>query len=140
MSYYIGSIAEMPESFKQEVNSFLEEHKDAIILGTKQEKDIHLTMMGFLNHVSLDCLYMQTNRQSQKVKNILEHDVVEIAITNDTGGIILTCVAEIVDEQERKTAKWEDWMQRYHPAGPTTSDYVLLHFIPQAIKLILIEC
>lgn len=140
MSYYIGSIAEMPEKFKQEATSFILEHKDVVILGTKSEDDIHLTLMGFLSDISLNTLYMQTNAQSQKVKNIKKHDNVEIAITSETGGIILTCLAEIIDDPKLKADKWEDWMQRYHATGPTAVDYVLLRFIPQAIKLILIEC
>ena len=140
MGYYIGTVAEMPEKLKKEAEEFIKEHKDTVVLGTKQGEDIHLTMMGFLSDPMLNMLYMQTNRQSQKVRNIQLHSTVEIAITNGTGGVILTCEAEIVENEKIKAEKWEDWMFKYHESGCSTPDYVLLKFIPQFIQLILIEC
>lgn len=140
MSYYIGTIAEIPESFRKEADAFITKHKDVVVLGTKQGEDIHLTIMGFLSNPSLNMLYMQTNRQSSKVNNIQSHNTVEIAITNDSGGIILTCEAEVVEDQKLKEEKWEDWMFKYHDSGYTSPDYVLLRFVPQFVKMILIEC
>lgn len=140
MSYYIGTAAEMPEVFKKEAEAFITEHKDVVVLGTKQGEDIHLTIMGFLSDPSLNMLYMQTNRQSSKVNNIQAHDTVEIAVTGDSGGVILTCKAEVVDDEGLKEAKWEDWMLKYHDSGYMSPDYVLLRFVPQFVKLILIEC
>lgn len=113
MSYYIGTVAEMPIAFKQEAE---------------------------VAKPSLNMLYMQSSIESAKVQNIKAHDSVEIAISGDTGGIILTCKAEIVDDENLKKEKWEDWMVRYHPEGYNNLGYVLLRFIPQDIKLILIEC
>lgn len=140
MSYYIGTVAEMPIDFKQEAEAFILSHKDVVILGTKQDDDIHLTLMGLLAKPSLNMLYMQSSIESAKVQNIKAHDSVEIAISGDTGGIILTCKAEVIDDEDLKKEKWEDWMVRYHPEGYTDSRYVLLRFIPQDIKMILIEC
>lgn len=140
MSYYIGTVAEMPVAFKQEAEAFILSHKDVVVLGTKQEDDIHLTLMGLLAKPSLNMLYMQSSRESVKVQNIKAHDNVEIAISGDKGGIILTCKAEIIDDEALKKEKWEDWMVRYHLGGYTDSGYVLLRFIPQDIKMILIEC
>lgn len=140
MSYYVGTVAEMPESFKQEAEAFMTAHKDVVILGTVQGEDIHLTIMGFLSHPSLNMLYMQTNRQSAKVGNIQSHHTVEIAITGDRGGVVLTGEAEVVEEENVKQEKWEDWMFKYHDSGYTSPDYVLIRFVPQFVKLILIEC
>lgn len=140
MSYYIGTIADLSIELKQEAENFILAHKDVVCLATKQEEEVHLTLMGFLPDISLDALYMQTNKKSAKVKNIIAHDTTEIAIMNDTGGIVLTCKTEIVDDENIKKEKWEDWMANYHPLGFTAPDYVLLRYIPQHIKLILIEC
>lgn len=140
MSYYIGTVAEMPDKLKKETERFITEHKDAVILGTRQGDDVHLTIMGFLSGISLNMLYMQTNIQSQKVSNINSNSLVEIAITNDSGGVILTCEAEVVEDEKMKSEKWEDWMFKYHDSGHTSPSYVLLRFIPQFVKLILIEC
>lgn len=140
MSYYVGTVAEMPENFKKEAEAFITQHKDTVVLGTKQGEDIHLTIMGFLTNVSLNMLYMQTNRQSVKVGNIQSHNTVEIAVTSDSGGIILTCEAQVVEDKKLKEEKWEDWMFKYHELGYASPDYVLLRFVPQFIKLILIEC
>lgn len=85
-------------------------------------------------------LYMQTNIQSQKVSNINSNSLVEIAITNDSGGVVLTCEAEVVEDEKMKSEKWEDWMFKYHDSGHTSPSYVLLRFVPQFVKLILIEC
>lgn len=140
MSYYIGTVAEMPDKLKKETERFITEHKDAVILGTRQGDDVHLTIMGFLSGISLNMLYMQTNIQSQKVSNINSNSLVEIAITNDSGGVVLTCEAEVVENEKMKSEKWEDWMFKYHDSGHTSPSYVLLRFVPQFVKLILIEC
>ncbi|WP_394923604.1 pyridoxamine 5'-phosphate oxidase family protein [uncultured Robinsoniella sp.] len=140
MSYYIGTVAEMPDKLKKETERFITEHKDAVILGTRQGDDVHLTIMGFLSGISLNMLYMQTNIQSQKVSNINSNSLVEIAITNDSGGVVLTCEAEVVEDEKMKSEKWEDWMFKYHDSGHTSPSYVLLRFVPQFVKLILIEC
>lgn len=66
--------------------------------------------MGFLSGISLNMLYMQTNIQSQKVRNINSNSLVEIAITNDSGGVVLTCEAEVVEDEKMKSEKWEDWI------------------------------
>lgn len=140
MSYYIGTVAEMPDKLKKETERFITANKDAVILGTKQGEDVHLTIMGFLSGISLNMLYMQTNIQSQKVSNINWNSLVEIAITNDSGGVVLTCEAEVVEDEKMKSEKWEDWMFKYHDSGHTSPSYVLLRFVPQFVKLILIEC
>lgn len=140
MSYYIGTVAEIPASLKKEAEDYICQHKDVVVLATKQKEEVHLTLMGLLHDISLQLMYMQTTKGSEKVNNIQEHERVEIAITGDTGGIVLTCIAEIVDDELLKKEKWEDWMMRYHAGGYTDPAYVLLKLVPQEIKMILLDC
>lgn len=140
MSYYIGTMNDMPIECRKEVEAFICKHENVVVLGTMGEKGVHLTLMGFLSGASLDNLYMQTYRSSDKVKNILANDVAEIAVSDATGGVILTCNAEVIDDSVLKTEKWEQWMEQYHPEGCTSPEYVLLKFTPTDIKVILNQC
>lgn len=140
MSYYIGTMNDMPIECRKEVEAFICKHENVVVLGTMGEKGVHLTLMGFLSGASLDNLYMQTYRSSDKVKNILANDVAEIAVSDATGGVILTCKAEVIDDSALKAEKWEQWMEQYHPDGCTSPEYVLLKFTPTDIKVILNQC
>lgn len=60
------------------------------------------------------------------MQNIKAYDSVEIAISGDTRGIILTCMVKIVDAEDLKKEKWEDWMERYHLEEYNNLGYVLL--------------
>lgn len=140
MSYYIGTIKDMQSDCRKEADAFIGKNGNVVVLGTMGEKGVHLTFMGFLSGASLDNLYMQTYRSSDKVKNILANEVVEIAVSDATGGVILTCKAEIIDDLTLKANKWEQWMEQFHPEGCTSPEYVLLKFTPTDIKVILNQC
>lgn len=139
MSYYIGTIKDMPTDCRKEVDAFIGKNGNVVVLGTMGE-GVHLTLMGFLSGASLDNLYMQTYRGSDKVKNILANELTEIAVSDPTGGVILTCKAEVIDDPKLKGNKWEQWMEQYHPAGCASPDYVLLKFTPTELKVILNQC
>lgn len=140
MSYYIGTIKDMPKECRNEADAFIGKNGNVVVLGTMEEKGVHLTLIGFLSKASLDNLYMQTYRSSDKVQNILANDAVEIAVSDPTGGVILTCKAEVIDDPTLKADKWEPWMEQYHPDGCASPEYVLLKFTPTDIKVILNQC
>lgn len=140
MSYYIGTSKDMPKDCRKEVDAFIGKNGNVVVLGTTEDKGVHLTLMGFLSEASLDNLYMQTYRSSDKVQNILANDVVEIAVSDATGGVILTCKAEVIDDSALKAEKWEKWMEQYHPDGCTSPEYVLLKFTLSDIKVLLNQC
>lgn len=144
--YYMGSVPELPQEARAEVEQYLRlgvpnfeatgsmPECHCVTLGTVQEGKTHLTVISLLPLPSLQSLYMQVNRQSQKVKNLLACDKAEIAITNGTGYVILDCTTEVVTDEQLKTEKWEDWMTQYHPQGSSSPHYVLLRFVPQSIR------
>lgn len=145
--YYMGSVRELPQEARAEVEQYLGlgvpsfEATDSapecccVTLGTVQEGKAHLTVISLLPSPSLQSLYMQVNRQSQKVKNLLVCDKAEIAITNGMGYVILDCTTEVVTDEQLKAEKWEDWMTQYHPQGFSSPDYVLLRFLPQNLRV-----
>lgn len=144
--YYMGSVQELPQEARAEVEQYLRlgvpnfeatggaPECHCVTLGTVQEGKAHLTVISLLPSPSLKSLYMQVNRQSQKVQNLLTCDKAEIAITNGMGFVILGCTTEVVTDEQLKTEKWEDWMTQYHPQGSSTPDYVLLRFVPQNLR------
>lgn len=133
--YYMGEVAGMPQADRAEVEAYLGQNAEGVTLGTVQDgNSIRLTMMGLLQNATLKELYMQANRDSQKVKNIQETPTAEIAVSNNYGYVILTCTVKLVDDEKLKAAKWEEWMAQYHANGPTSPNYILLQFIPQSIR------
>lgn len=144
--YYMGSVQELPKEVKTEVEQYLRlgvpnfeaagnvPECHCVTLGTVQDGKTHLTVISLLPSPTLQSLYMQVNRQSQKVKNLLACDKAEIAITNGMGYMILDCITEVVTDEQLKAEKWEDWMTQYHPQGFGSPDYVLLRFVPQNIR------
>lgn len=91
--------------------------------------------MGILKESGLNALYMQTNRQSQKIKNIMNQKITEISITNGRGFLIMECETSILDDLKLKKEFWEDWFYEYHKEGYLSQDYVLLKFIPKVIRV-----
>ncbi len=144
--YYMGSVEKLPLEARAEVEQYLRlgvpnfkatgsiPECQCVTLGTVQEGKSHLTVISLLPSPSLKSLYMQVNRQSQKVKNLLSCDKAEIAITNGMGYLILDCTTEVVTDEQLKAEKWEDWMTQYHPKGSDSPDYVLLQFVSQNLR------
>lgn len=143
--YYMGAIKDLPREMRQETEAFVLkgipvftadgiEKCHTVTLGTRQGEGVRLTVINLLADSGLDALFMQCNRQSQKAANLSVCDKAEIAITNGMGYVVLECGGEIVDEGQLKREKWEDWMAEYHPQGPASPDYVILRFVPHAIR------
>ena len=132
--YYMGSVSELPESQRKEVEDYLRRNADGVALGTVQGDGVRLTMMGLLQGATLDELYMQTTRSSQKVQNLTGVPAAEIAVSDKRGYVILSCAVEVLDDPALKAEKWEDWMAQYHPKGPSAPDYVLLRFVPRSVR------
>ncbi|MGG5369441.1 pyridoxamine 5'-phosphate oxidase family protein [Enterococcus sp. AZ196] len=145
--YYMGSLADLPQEFTEEVNNFVQKgipvftetgvESHTVMLGTKQDQHVRLSVINLLQDSKLCGIYMQTNRNSQKVKNLLACNTAEIAITNGFGYVVLECSGEVIEDDQRKKEKWEEWMTEFHPEGPLSADYVLLHFKPHAIRAML---
>ena len=111
--YYMGKVKGLTVEANAEVTEYLRLNADGVTLGTVQEGGLHLTMMGLLQGATANEIFMQTDRKSQKVKNILENSATEIAVSNKQGYVILSCIAEILDEAALKNEKWEKWMFQY---------------------------
>lgn len=144
--YYMGSVQELPQETRPELEQYLRlgvpnfeatgsiPECHCVTLGTVQEGKPHLTVISLLPSSNLQSLYMQVNRQSQKVKNLFACNKAEIAVTDGMGYMILDCTAEVVTDEQLKNEKWEDWMAQYHPQGAGSPDYVLLRFVPQNLR------
>lgn len=140
--YYMGSLNEMQEKAKKEVTEFIRQGipssaaccAGTVVLGTAVEGSARLTVISLLSGSCVDELYMQCNRQSQKVKNLLACSQAEVAVTNGQGSVVLTCTGEVLSNEQIKADKWEPWMEQYHPQGASSPDYVVLHFITQSVR------
>ena len=145
--YYQGDVKQLDKESIIEINHYINSantvheldpmnmDKFNIVLGTSQENHVHLTIMGILKESGLNALYMQTNRQSQKIKNIMNQKITEISITNGRGFLIMECETSILDDLKLKKEFWEDWFYEYHKEGYLSQDYVLLKFIPKVIRV-----
>ena len=145
--YYQGDVKQLDKESIIEINHYINRantvheldpmnmDKFNIVLGTSQENHVHLTIMGILKESGLNALYMQTNRQSQKIKNIMNQKITEISITNGRGFLIMECETSILDDLKLKKQFWEDWFYEYHKEGYLSQDYVLLKFIPKVIRV-----
>lgn len=143
--YYMGEIQGLPQEAMPQVEAFIGQGIPVnaeccigfVTLGTRQEEGVRLTVISLLSGSGIKEVFMQCNRNSQKAKNLLAHPTAEIAITNGRGFVVLTCTAEVLDDEKLKAEKWEDWMVKYHPQGCTSPDYVILRFVPQSIRAML---
>ncbi len=140
--YYMGEVQGLSQETRTEVETFIKqgipENAECCVgfvtLGTRQEEGVRLTVISLLSGSGVNEVFMQCNRNSQKVKNLLKHPTAEIAITNGRGSVILSCSAEVLDDKKLKAQMWEDWMVQYHPQGCDSPDYVILRFVPQSIR------
>lgn len=145
--YYMGSADEMTQEIWAEVERFIqlgvpgctEESQvvptcHAVTLGTKQKDGIRLTVLSLLKEPCLSELFMMSNRQSQKVKNLMECSQAEVSITNGLGYVVLGCRAELLTDEQTKTDKWEDWFIQYHSQGAASPDYVVIRLVPQIVR------
>lgn len=140
--YYMGTINEMPSVYKGEVTEFIRQGiptsdtccMGTVVLGTAVEDGVRLTVISLLAGSDADELFMQCDRQSQKVKNLLACNQAEIAVTNGQGFVVLTCTGEVLSDEQLKADKWEPWMEQYHPQGVSSPDYVVLRFVPQSVR------
>ena len=145
--YFMGSVKDLPLESKAEVEQYLRlgvpnfeatggaPECHCVTLGTVQEGGVRLTVINLLKAPTLNECFMQTNRQSQKVQNILACGKTEISITNGMGSLVLSCTAEVVDDEKMKAEHWEEWMTEYHPQGCAAPDYVLLRFVPESLRV-----
>lgn len=145
--YFIGNVKDLPQESKIEVDQYLKlgvpnfevtggaPECHCVTLGTVQDGGVHLTVINLLQNPTLEECFMQCNRQSQKAKNILACGKAEIAITNGMGYLVLSCKAEVIDDEQVKADRWEAWMAEYHPQGAAAPDYVLLRFVPKNIRV-----
>ena len=145
--YFMGSIKDLPQESIGEVEQYLRlgvpnfeamggaPECHCVTLGTVQEGGVRLTVINLLQNPTLAECFMQCNRQSQKVKNILACGKAEIAVTNGMGYLVLSCAAEVVEDEQAKADRWEAWMAEYHPQGAADPDYVLLRFVPESIRV-----
>lgn len=132
----------LPQEARAEVEAFIQQGIPVnaeccigfVTLGTRQEEDVRLTVISLLSGSGINEVLMQCNRNSQKAKNLLAYPTAEIAITNGRGFVVLTCTAEVLDDEKLKAEKWESWMEQYHPQGCTAPDYVILRFVPQCVR------
>lgn len=145
--YFTGNVKDLPLESKAEVEQYLSlgvpnleatgetPECHCVTLGTVQEGGVRLTVINLLKAPTLNEFFMQTNRQSQKVRNILAWGKTEISITNGIGSLVVSCAAEVVEDEKMKANHWEEWMTEYHPQGCTAPDYVLLRFVPESIRV-----
>lgn len=136
-TYYMGTLADLSDDSRKEVTEYIQHNSDGVTLGTMQNGGVHLTMMGLLKNAAVDEFYMMTTRGSQKEKNIAENHIAEVAVSDKRGYVILSCTVEVLDDKILKSEKWEDWMAQYHPEGPDSPDYVLLHFTVQNLRVMI---
>lgn len=132
--YYQGPTAGLAADAKQELEAYLRANKDGVTLGTTRDGAAHLTIMGLLEGATLDEAYLQTDRNSQKVRNIEAEGTAEIAVSDKLGYAVLRGSIHVLDDDALKAEKWEPWMEQYHPQGPSSPGYVLLRFVPDEVR------
>ena len=52
-----------------------------------------------------------------------------------SAGVVLMGHIRVVDSQELQSARFMSAWYAFWPEGPTSADYVLLHFVPQRIEV-----
>ena len=91
-------------------------------------KLVHL----FKSHGADFMVYFTTNTSSSKVADIKVHPGVSVYYCKpeESRGLMLSGLMEIVDDSRVKKSLWLEGMERYYPTGCDDPDYTVLRLFP----------
>jgi len=133
MEFYDGSIKEVSSVEKEKLTKFMKENSNGA-LATQGENSPRVSIMASLAVSTIDEIYMITDLDSEKIKNIERNSSVEISYFNAENAVIVSGKIEVVEDPNKKYEIYESWFEFYWDKEAFKNNAVVLKFTTGGVR------
>lgn len=80
-------------------------------------------------------VWMATGADSVKVADFKRNPKAGLCYDKGGSGVCLRGTVEIIDDDDIRREKWQDWYINHFPGGPADPNYVLLRFVGTEVTI-----